>query len=126
MPEYEVVYPELTEDDMVFMMKSRPDWIQAETLQVRLNAFDENLHLTVHQVSSGFSPDFVMEEISSTGSRDVPVCLGCLYSGKVASEPDSVVAMTTMSGMMGSLILLSLFFRQFSENKYYKITHFSK
>lgn len=74
--------------------------IAENALDITVETFGQTLHLAVQQDSSMFASDFYVEEISGDGTGPIPVRLDCLYTGKVTSEPNSMVSLSTASGLV--------------------------
>ncbi|XP_033644611.1 A disintegrin and metalloproteinase with thrombospondin motifs adt-1-like [Asterias rubens] len=97
-PEYEIIYPKYVTDDVTRGICS--DAIVGDSLNINIDAFGNNLKLVVHQDSSLFSEDFYAEKIQENG-QPVPLSVrtDCFYTGEVESEPDSMISLSTCSGL---------------------------
>ena len=98
-PEYEIIYPKYVTDDVTRGICS--DAIVGDSLNINIDAFGNNLKLVVHQDSSLFSEDFYAEKIQENG-QPVPLSVrtDCFYTGEVESEPDSMISLSTCSGLV--------------------------
>ncbi len=98
-PEYDIVYPEYVIGDETNSISI--DAIAEDSLNINIAAFGNHLKLVVHQDTSLFSDGFYAEKIQENGQpMPLSVRTDCFHTGEMESEPDSMVSLSTCSGLV--------------------------
>ncbi|XP_038045247.1 zinc metalloproteinase-disintegrin-like MTP8 [Patiria miniata] len=97
-PEYEIVYPEyIIAESKRSVGRSA---IASSYLDIHVDAFGESIHMELDHDDSNFKPGLEAEYVTDEGVIKVPVRTDCIYTGKVAGEPNSMASVTTCAGLM--------------------------